>query len=85
MLVLGIVGYLLIGLLLLYMTVLIHMVKAENAGYRCFDYWDELTSIMMEDVTCTSFILGLIIWPIRLAEFVSYIPELYKQYELREF
>ena len=79
MFILGILGYLVIGFVAIYATAVIHVIRAESLGYNCAEWWIDFMQEFEDDVTAIKYIIGLIIWPLRLAEFIIYIPEFYKQ------
>jgi len=79
MLVLGFLGYLVIGYASLFVVVMIHIIKAEKAGYDCLNWWGKHTANIGNQID-DNFIIGLIIWPVRLMQFIIDIPEYYEQY-----
>lgn len=84
--ILWILGYLLIGLVTIYVTVFIHFIKAEMNGYCCMDWWREnfdLPNTLSTNQGKYQFIIGMIIWPVRLYQFIDMIPELYQAYDIR--
>lgn len=84
MLVLGIFGYLAIGYASLFAAIMIHMIKAEKAGYDCLDWWSKRIANYYprqhDNLIDGNFIIGMIIWPIRLAQFIADIPKYYEEY-----
>ena len=79
MLVLWFLGYLAFGYASLFVTVFIHMIKAEKEGYDCLNWWSKRTANVGKLIN-DNFIIGLMIWPVRLAQFIADIPEYYKEY-----
>lgn len=80
------VGYLLIGLVAIYVTVLIHLIKADMKGYCVMEWWKEnynLDHPLSTEQDKYQFLIGMIIWPVRLYEFIEVIPELYDLYDIR--
>lgn len=72
--------YLVIGIVLIFITAFIHLVRAEQKGYEALEWWNN------QESTCdpVSFFAGLIIWPIRLYQFIFItVPDLYETYELK--
>lgn len=74
--------YLSIGLISVYLTAVVHLIRAEIKGYAACDWWNKFKSGVGK-VPISSYIFGLMIWPIRLAEFIVVIPDLYETYELK--
>lgn len=79
------IWYLVGGFVVVYASVFIHLVRAWNKGYDVVKYWkeQELENEFEEPMDYAKFAWGLIIWPVRLIEFLDEIPDLYEQYELR--
>lgn len=77
--------WMILGYVSFWSVVSIHLHKAEKKGYYAIDYWvingpdifDEIDNLPI------SFMVGLLIWPIRLASFISSIPDLYDIYEVK--
>lgn len=85
-------GYLVIGLLSVYGAALIHLVKAEMKGYAALDFWVKHSEGLKKHseglkaaVTSHYVVLGLMIWPERLVNFVCNLaPEWYELYDLKD-
>ena len=80
MLVLGFLGYLASGFVSLWLAVVIHMIKAESAGYDCLNWWKERISAEGDNLIDESFIIGMLLWPLRLTQFIIDIPNYYEEY-----
>lgn len=85
---LGILGYAVIGYLAILAAVLIHVISAEKDGYEALKYWMDNLNVVNEAKCIVKndtlrLIYGLMIWPVRLVEFWSSIPSLYEQYDLK--
>lgn len=78
-------GYLVLGLIMIYGSAFIHIVYAEMNGYECIKWWEEHQDIIRSQINNNrvSYVYGLIIWPIRLIQFINSMPELYDQYDRR--
>ena len=77
-------GYLLIGLCTIFGAVTIHVFRALYKGYDVAKWWNEnydLDNLLSTTKDKFGFVLGLLIWPARLASFLRMIPYLYEQYE----
>ena len=73
--------YLVIGWMLTFTTSFIHVIRAELKGYKALEWWTNRGS---SDCDPVSFFAGLIIWPIKLCQFIFItIPDLYETYELK--
>lgn len=79
-----ILGYIVLGLLLVYGAAFIHLIRAELKGYAAIVWWDKNGESIRQMVTPRSYILGVLVWPERLYTFLmKTIPELYKLYDLK--
>ena len=85
MIILMLLVWMLIGCGTIYVAVLIHFVKAEMNGYDALSWWKRRhsTPIFGSTDDVLRFIVGLVIWPVRLYEFLVSIPKLYELYELK--
>ena len=85
MFILHVLVYLVIGVIAIYGSAAIHLVQAESKGYKAVDFWSEYSGALADmPVLDGSLVLGLILWPVRLAQFIMSFPDLYDMYELRE-
>lgn len=78
------IGYLLFGLLAIFGAVTIHVFRAYSKGYDVLKWWREnydLEHQLSTNSDKLGFALGLILWPVRLVEFLRNIHYLYEQYE----
>lgn len=75
--------YLIVGLITIFCVVSIHLIKAELKGFAAFDWWDKHNPQIGEtrESSVVKFIFGLMIWPMRVIEFVESIDDLYKAYD----
>lgn len=75
--------YLLTGLITIYVATIMHLVIAEKKGYAAVDFWYTNGKPMLEaeDNLGGSFMIGLIIWPVRLVQFALDTPYYYDMYE----
>lgn len=79
-----ILGYIVLGLLLIYGTAYIHLIRAEMKGYAAIDWWEKNGDSITQSVTPRSYVLGVLVWPERLYTcLMKTIPELYKLYDLK--
>lgn len=73
--------WMLSGLFTISAAVTVHLIRAEQKGYNPWTYWDkENSTVFKEKHWLVKFIFGLMIWPIRLYQFVKDIPNLYDRY-----
>lgn len=77
--------YLVIGIFTLYGAATLHLLRAESKGYKAIKWWNE--NVPLSEIynlrTVPGFILGMLIWPIRLYKFYNMIPMYYELYERR--
>lgn len=73
--------WLLSGFVVIMVVSYVHLYDAEKRGYDAINYWCNYSVNMHFSPAC--FIFGLIIWPIRVAQFVIGIPDLYEVYDLK--
>lgn len=86
MTILWFLGYLLIGLIAIFATVLVHLIRAELKNYCAVEWWSsnyDLKHPLATDEEQVQFVFGLIVWPMRLYAFINLIPELYNSYDIR--
>lgn len=76
----------LIGLISIFMVTTGHLIVSYVKGYDSFEWWAKHGSEINRNLENKEilFVIGLMIWPIRLVQFVSSIPVLYEVYDLRE-
>ena len=78
-------GYLVLGLVLIYGAAIIHIIRGELIGYAVIDYWTKHGEDVRDLVTGEAYILGLLIWPERFIYIVcNMIPQFYELYDLKE-
>ena len=76
--------YLLTGLITIFSVSFCHLYKAEKDGYEALKWWNENSHLLAKEITVKSYILGLMIWPIRLYYFTfKLVPILMEHYELK--
>ena len=84
MIILKLMLWMVLGFCVIYVSAFVHLFRAEMKGYDAICWWVRTTPPVYESSNIVLlFILGLMIWPIRLYEFVSSIPQYYEQYELK--
>lgn len=78
-------GWMLGGLLIMYVVVFTHLLIMERKGFAACDWWRERIPGMLNGINykVIRFIFGLIIWPIRLIQFLMFIPDTYETYETK--
>lgn len=83
--VLVVLGWMLMGYIVVCTTAAIHLIRAERRGFKALDWWDRngssIASVLKSSDGKASIMFGLLIWPERLIEFASTLPELYEMYE----
>ena len=72
--------YLLLGVVVLYGVILAHFITSEMKGYKSIEWWTEHNSDMRKDISWQKVIFGLIIWPVRIIQFLLSIQKLYEAY-----
>lgn len=76
--------YLVFGVVSIFGFTTAHLVMAERNGYDAINWWMNNKDSLDTSVD-GNYIIGLLIWPVRLAEFVfQTVPELYELYDLKE-
>ena len=78
------IAYLVFGVVSVYGFATAHLVMAERSGYDAIKWWMSNKDSLDTSVD-GNFFIGLLIWPVRLIEFVfQTVPALYEQYDLKE-
>ena len=83
MLVLYLLGWVLLGFVVVFTTIIIHVLIAEKRGYRALK-WLGCASKKANSNTdhiVIRFIFGSLIWPVRLTQFLMKLPYYYSKYE----
>ena len=83
MIVLYLLGWMLLGFVVIFTTIFIHVLMAEKRGYRALE-WLSCASKKAKsnaDHTVIKLIFGLLIWPVRLTQFLMKLPYYYSKYE----
>ena len=81
MIIWNIVVWMLTGLVAAFISAFVHLVKAEISGYEAIEWWDKNTPpAFRTDRNKIAFIIGLMVWPVRLCQFINNIPYYYSQY-----
>lgn len=79
--------YLVIGYITIFVTIIIHIVRAELKGYEALKWFEEYSSeneIISGPNDAMDVLIGFTIWPIRELQFIFItIPKLYEAYELK--
>ena len=73
-------GYLVTGYLLIFMASLIHVCIALKLGYDSMLIRSKMEDIVKKNLTVFNFIIGSIIWPKRLIQFIRSQKELFNIY-----
>ena len=85
MIILKLMLWMMIGFCVIYVVIIVHLVRATMKGYDAMGWWKRNSPPLFgssDHVSQTT--LGLMIWPIRLYEFISSIPQYYEEYELKQ-
>ncbi len=86
--VLGLLGWMVLGFIVIWAASATHLIKATRSGYKPVEYyWEHQHSVvkgLVRNNNCIAAILwGSVIWPARLVWAINdYYPHLYEQYEL---
>lgn len=75
--------YVVVGMIVFGLVILVHLISAESRGYWAFNYWEAALPEIEYKPTTSQFILTMIIWPIRLWQFIALIPTFYDVYTRR--
>lgn len=78
MIILHLFVYILIGFVSTFVAALIHVIKAMKMGYNVIEYWNDHP---VSSGCWPHIVVGLLIWPIRLIQFIMSIDDLYIAYE----
>ena len=83
MLVLYLLGWMLLGFVVIFTTVFIHVLMAEKRGYRALEWLGRASKKANFNTNhiVIRFIFGLLIWPVRLTQFLMKLPYYYSKYE----
>ena len=85
MIILKLMLWMILGFCVIYVVICVHLVRATMKGYDAIGWWKKSSLPLFgssDDVL--RYTLGLMIWPIRLYEFISSIPQYYEEYELKQ-
>lgn len=74
-----VLNYLIVGLVTVFGVALIHLIIAEQKGYDALKYWNT-HDLIFKDSDLIKAIFGLMIWPIRVIEFIA-TNNLYELYD----
>ena len=78
-------GYIILGIICIYGVAAVHLATADIRGYKALEWWtEEKGKRLRADTTKKDVIIGVLIWPIRLIEFINVIPDLYTLYERKD-
>ena len=72
--------YLLLGVVVSYGVILAHIIMSEMKGYKSIEWWAKHNSDTRKDISWKEVIFGLIIWPVRIIQFLLSIQKLYEVY-----
>ena len=79
--------YLFSGIISVSAAVIIHLAKAEGDGYDALNWWSEHKFDAIHEHRTTNTLLlvlwGIIIWPVRIIQFIRGIKKYYAKYELK--
>ena len=83
MLVLYLLGWILLGFVVIFTTIFIHVLMAEKRGYRALEWLGRASkkANFNTDHIVIRLIFGLLIWPVRLTQFLMKLPNYYGKYE----
>lgn len=86
MLLVLLLGWMILGFISIYGVAFIHIFKSYMKGYNSIEWWQNHSTDLFKDGPndMIRMLYRLIVWPIRLMEFIDQIPYLYEQYELQE-
>lgn len=82
-------GYIVLGFVAIFGTATGHIYRAENRGYKAIEWWDAYGKLpgecyMIPGKPKLSFVLGTLIWPVKLANMLTILSECYNEYELKD-
>lgn len=78
MIILYLFVYTLIGLVSSFVAALIHIITAMKMGYKVIEYWNDHP---VSNGCWPHILVGILIWPIRLIQFIMRIDDWYIAYE----
>ena len=83
MIVLYLLGWMLLGFVAIFTTIFIHVLMAEKRGYRALKWlsYASKKAKFNTDHIVIRLIFGLLIWPVRLTQFLMKLPNYYSKYE----
>ena len=83
MIVLYLLGWMLLGFVVIFTTIFIHVLIAEKRGYRALKWlsYASKKANSNTDHIVIKLIFGLLIWPVRLTQFLMKLPYYYSKYE----
>ena len=83
MLILYLLGWMVLGYCTMCVALLIHLWRAIDKGYDPVDFWNDYLKEFKGETKFKGIklIFGLIIWPVRVMQFLTWIPELYEMYD----
>lgn len=72
-----------IGFVAIYVAAFIHLIRAEFKGYKACEWWNINGKRILSETEQIEFkfVIGLVIWPVRIVQFWYVIPKLYEAYE----
>ena len=83
MLVLYLLGWMLLGFVVIFTTIFIHVLMAEKRGYKALKWlsYASKKANSNTDHIVIRLIFGSLIWPVRLTQFLMKLPYYYSKYE----
>ena len=75
--------YLIVGFITVFGVLSIHLIRAELKGFAALDWWDKYDPLYGEtrESFLIKFLFGIMIWPIRVMQFMMEIEDLYEAYD----
>lgn len=73
--------YIMIGFVTICAVILVCILTAELRGYRAFDYWEDEVLPNIAKVSGSQWIWSILIWPIRVWQFIALSDILYESYK----
>lgn len=75
--------YLIVGFITVVGVLSIHLIRAELKGFAALDWWDKYDPLYGEtrESFLIKFLFGMMIWPIRVIQFMMEIDDLYEAYD----
>ena len=77
--------YWMVGIIVCCLVVIIHLFNAERQGYWAFDYWEGALPEIEGKPTTSQLLWSMCIWPIRLWQFIVFVPTFYDIYQWRKY